>query len=473
MRSKSLPADPCTLSAQELARLYREKRLSPVDAVAACLERVARYNPTLNAFVLLNAEAALQAAAQAAAGFARGDAMPPLAGIPVSVKDNIETAGLRSTMGSPLFRDYVPEQDSGVAAALRRSGAIILGKTNTSAFGWAGVTDNLLFGPTRNPWNPALTPGGSSGGAAVATATGMVPISLGTDGGGSLRAPAAFTGMIGFKPSHGRLPDSPAHPHWLIQHYGPVARTVADVALFLDAVAGPDPADPHSLPRYNGSYLADLQNPPEKPRVLFTTQLGWTFDVETEITAACQAIVTELAQSGWAVEQRDLAWSDPAPFANVIQMEGFRQRLAPFMDRTDEIEDGLRAMVETAQALPPHAFYDAYLARNRWCEQPARLFEDIDLLITPTTATLPFEIGRWAPATINGREIPRGGASPFLRAFNLSGNPAISMPIAQTANGLPIGLQIVGPRHADALVLAAASVIEKLRPLKLWTPEAD
>lgn len=225
--------DVCKLPAVELVRSFRTRTLSPVDVVRASLARIERLNPKLNAFVSIAADEALAQAREAEEAYGRGLPTPPLLGVPVSVKDNILTKGLRSTMGSPLYADFVPDEDTGVVARARSAGAIIIGKTNTPAFGWTAITDNLIFGPTRNPWNPDLTPGGSSGGAAVATATGMAPIGIGTDGGGSLRTPGAFTGTIGFKPSHGRIPDTPPHPHWIIQHYGPLARSVADVAAFL------------------------------------------------------------------------------------------------------------------------------------------------------------------------------------------------------------------------------------------------
>jgi Asp-tRNA(Asn)/Glu-tRNA(Gln) amidotransferase A subunit family amidase len=450
------------LSVGQLGALYRTRKLSPVEMVRAALARVERLNPGLNALVLVAAEQALAEAARAEQAYGRGEAVPPLLGVPVTVKDNILTHGMRSTMGSPLFADHVPDADSGVVARARAAGAIIIGKSNTPAFGWTAITDNLLFGPTRNPFDPTLTPGGSSGGGAVATATGMVPIGIGTDGGGSLRTPGAFTGTVGFKPSHGRLPDTPPHPHWIIQHYGPLTRSVADAAAFLDATAGPCAEDPHSLPLPDKPFTAALARPPKALRVLFTTQFGWCGKVDAQIAAACRAVAGRLGELGWQVEERDLHWDDPAPFANVIAMLGLHHRLAPLRHRRADIDDGIQALLETADALPPNAFYEAYLTRNAWCAQPLGLFEEIDLLVTPTTAALPFPVGRFAPATINGEPAAAGEWNPFLRAFNLTGQPAITLPVGKSREGLPIGLQLVGPRFGDALVLAAGAAIEQM-----------
>lgn len=455
----------CDASASEIRALYGRRSVSPREVVEACLARIARLNPGLNAFVTLAAEEAREAARRAEAEMTSDAELPLLHGLPVSVKDNIMTAGIRSTSGSLLFRDHVPEEDSGVVRRVRRAGGIVLGKTNTPAFGWTGTTDNMIFGPTRNPHDPNLTPGGSSGGAAVAAAAGLAPVNIGTDGGGSLRTPAAFTGTVGFKPSHGRIPDVPAHTHWVIQHYGPVARTVADAALVLQATAGPDPRDPHSLPAEGADYVAAASGPaPDGLRVLFTTQLGWTEIVDPEIEATCREAARSLSGLGWNVVERDLAWPDPAPFANVLGGVGLAHRLRDVAHRRDEIEPGILAIIDAAAELPRHAFYEAHLARNAWCAHAHSLFEAFDLLVTPTTASLPFPVGQLSPATIADREVSPRAWSPFLRAFNLTGQPAISLPAERSRSGLPIGLQLVGPRHADRLVLAAAAAFERLRP---------
>lgn len=378
--------------------------------------------------------------------------------------------GMRSTSGSRLFANHIPTEDSGVAASVRAAGGIIIGKTNTPAFGWTGVTDNMIFGPTPNPYDLRLTAGGSSGGASVSAATGMAPVNIGTDGGGSLRLPAAFTGTVGFKPSHGRIPDVPPHTHWLVQHYGPVTRSVVDAALILHAVATYSPLDPHSLPRGGIDYQSAVAQPPHRPKVLFTTQLGWIGGLDDEIAATCREAAFAMREVGWQVEERDLAWPDPAPFGDIISGVGLASRVGPFRDRRDDIEPGILAILERVDKLPPHAFYDAYVERNRWCAYPLSLFEDFDLLITPAAASLPFALGQTAPATINGGPLPSSGWSPYLRSFNLTGQPAISLPAGRSKSGLPIGLQMVARRFADDVLLSAAAAFERLRPWPRWTP---
>jgi Asp-tRNA(Asn)/Glu-tRNA(Gln) amidotransferase A subunit family amidase len=453
--------DVCLLGATEIHGLYSKRAISPVEVVEAFLQRIARINPATNAMVTLASEHALAEARHAEQSMMREETLLPLQGIPFSVKDNIFTKGIRTTSGSLLFRDHVPAEDSGVVAAMKRSGAIVLGKTNTPAFGWTGTTDNKVFGPTRNPFDLALTPGGSSGGAAVAAATAMAPAHIGTDGGGSLRTPAAFTGTVGFKPSHGRVPDVPPHTHWLFQHYGPIARSVDDIRLIYGAIAGPDPRDPHSLPAGADASPAAARR---KPRLLFTTQPGFADTIDPEIAAICRSAARAFGELGWEVSEGELDWPNPAPFANVIAGFGLWSRLRGYEDRTDEIEDGILAIIDSVRSLPNTAFYDAYFARNAWCGKVFELFETIDLLLTPTVACVPFAIGRPYPPEINGKPGSPSTWSPYLRAFNITGQPAISVPAGYTKAGLPVGLQIVGARFCDSAVIDAAAVFERIRP---------
>lgn len=458
-----MPDDVCLLEATALRGLYEKKAISPVEVTEAYLRRIERINPATNAVVTIAAEHALAGAKAAERTMMSGERLPDLHGLPFLAKDNILTKGIRTTSGSLLFKDFVPAEDSGVVAAMKRSGAFLLGKTNTPAFGWTGTTDNKVFGPTRNPYDLTLTPGGSSGGAAVAAATAMAALNIGTDGGGSLRIPSAFTGTVGFKPSHGRVPDTPPHTHWLFQHYGPIARSVADIRLVFDAIAGPVPQDPHSLPRTGAS-----PNPAvaaaRKPRVLFTTQLGFTETVDSEVASICRDAAFAFREIGWDVAERELDWSNPAPFANVIAGFGLWARIRDFEARADEIEHGILTIVETVKSLPNTAFYDAYFARNTWCGSVFELFENIDLLLTPTTACPPFAIGQYYPSQINGKACSPSSWSPFLRAFNITGQPAISVPAGMTKAGLPVGFQIVGGRFCDHQVLDAAATFERIRP---------
>ena len=237
------------LSIREIARAYRLGKLSPVEVMDAHLARINGLNPRLRAFVTITEERAREDARAAEWKFRRSpDEAPPLCGIPFSVKDTLATGGVRTTFGSRLFADFVPDEDCAAVAAVKRAGGILLGKTNTPTLGWTAITHNKLFGATANPWNQSFTAGGSSGGAAVAALAGLSPINIGTDGGGSLRVPASFTGTVGFKPSYGRVPNYPTGPNWGLQHIGPIGRTTDDVAIVLDALAVADDRDPYSLP---------------------------------------------------------------------------------------------------------------------------------------------------------------------------------------------------------------------------------
>jgi aspartyl-tRNA(Asn)/glutamyl-tRNA(Gln) amidotransferase subunit A len=454
----------CQTDACGIRELYSARKVSPVEVTDAFLRRIAKINPVLNSFVCVSSDNARAAAKRAEQQQMDGSPTPLLHGLPFSVKDNIMTEGIPSTSGSPLFKDHVPTEDWGVVASLKRAGAFVIGKTNTPAFGWTGTTDNKLFGPTPNPYDARLTAGGSSGGAAVAAATHLAPINIGTDGGGSLRTPAAFTGTVGFKPSHGRIADVPPHTHWSLQHYGPIARSVRDIALILEAAAGPHPRDPHSLPAETINYRSLLDRAPEKKRVLFTTQLGFTAAVDPVIAALCRNAANACRELGWDVVEHDLAWPDPAPFANILSAAGLWSRLRNHGHKVDDIEPGILSILEFARSLPPHAFYEAYAERNLWCAHAHQLFETIDILMTPTTAAPPFELGRLFPDTIDGKPARPSDWSPYLRSFNITGQPAISVPVGTTKTGLPVGMQMVGGRFGDAQLLAVAAAFERLRP---------
>jgi aspartyl-tRNA(Asn)/glutamyl-tRNA(Gln) amidotransferase subunit A len=452
------------LSVGEIARLYRRRELSPVAVVDAFLSRIERLNPKLNAFVLTAAAEARAAAHNAEQAFARGTDLPVLYGLPFSVKDNIPTAGVRTTSGSPLFRDFVPKEDAAVVARLKSQGGILLGKTNTPAFGWIGATHNKLFGATPNPWDPTVTCGGSSGGAGVAATTGLSPVNIGTDGGGSLRTPAGFTGTVGFKPSYGRVPNYPTGNNWSLQHLGTIARTVTDVATIFNALAGPDSRDPYSLPSTGEDFAAAPVQTLKPLRVVYAEDLGFCEAIDPEIAALCRNAATSLRELGWTVEEKKLSWPSPVEAWRILFAAGISYRLKDFPDRRHDIEDGLLSLMDEMKVASGDLYLRACLERNQWWEHPRRLFETCDLLITPTSACPPFTLGQDTAGTVAGKPISFYGWSPYTRPFNMTGQPAISVPAGRTKAGLPVGIQIVGQRFGDALVLAAAGAYERLRP---------
>lgn len=456
--------DICYMSAVELAAAIRAKSISPVEVVTTVLERIERLNPKLNAICTLTAESALQAARETEAKLMRGDALGPLGGVPISIKDLLPTKGVRATSGSKLFENNVAAADAPTVERVRRAGAILLGQSNTPEFGWKGVTDNRVFGITRNPWNTELTPGGSSGGASAAVAAGFGPIALGTDGGGSLRIPASFTETVGYKASFGRVPNFPATGVDSLRHTGPIARTTADIALVLDVIAGPDERDPNSLPEAPREYLARLDEGIRGLRVAYSADLGYAW-VDPEVAALCADAASHLAQSGANVEVLDLKWRDSYDCWTTFFYGGIGARVAEgFAEKKTHLDPGLVPVAERGLKLSAVDYVNGLVERNNLWQMIRPTFEQYDLLVTPTVAVPPFAVGRNRPEVPPGVDAAELRWSPFTYPFNLTGQPAVSVPCGRTKAGLPVGLQIVGRRFADDTVLRAARAWEKIQP---------
>lgn len=450
---------------RQIAQLYRKRSLSPVEVLDACLARIGSLNPTLNAFVTLAEESARTAAREAEQRLVHSENLPPLFGIPFSVKDTLPTAGVRTTFGSRLFAEFLPDEDAAAVAAVKRAGGILVGKTNSPTLGWIGATHNMVFGATRNPWKAGYSAGGSSGGAAVAAAACLTPVNIGTDGGGSLRIPASFTNTVGFKPSYGRVPNYPTGPNWGLQHIGPIARTVEDAAIALDALSAPDDRDPYSLPPGEQSFGQSVNAPTGTQRILFAPDLGYAESVDPEVVAICRDAATALRALGHEVSEGNPGWSSPMEQWRMLFIAGIAARLGSFVkDRGDDIEEKLLEFIAEAQAMAPDTYYRAWIAKNEWWQEARRTFEQYDLLVTPTVACPPFAINKDSPGAIAGKKISFYGWTPFSAPFNMTGQPAISVPAGLTSAGLPVGLQIVGRRFADARVLAVAAAYERVRP---------
>ena len=454
----------CWMTATDLAATIARKKVSPVEVVEALLERIEAQR-RLNAYVTLDAEGARRAARAAERELSRRrPRLGPLHGVPFSVKDLVPTKGVRTTFGTPLFRDNVPAEDAPIVARLKAAGAIMLGKTNTPTFGWIGITDNLLFGATRNPWDLERTPNGSSGGAAAAVAAGLGPLAVGTDGGGSIRKPAAFCGIFGHKPSHGRIP---VHPHgttWSVSVVGPMTRTVRDAALMMNVCAGPDERDPTSLPADGVDYVKALRGGVQGLRVAYSDSLGYLPAVEREIREITARAARAFRELGCRVEAVNPRWPSAWSIQRAIFIGGIGARLAPFRHRKDEIDPPLLPIIEEAVATPATAYVQAWMDRLAWSQRPRALFEKYDLLLTPTTTTAPFPLGILYPTEIEGTPVDREPSAGFTYPFNLTGQPAASVPCGVTTAGLPVGLQIVGRRFDDATVLRAAAAFESARP---------
>jgi aspartyl-tRNA(Asn)/glutamyl-tRNA(Gln) amidotransferase subunit A len=459
----SMSDDIALMSANRLAKLYRSGELSPVEATQAALDRIERYNGVLSAFNLVAAESALAAAAEAEERWRLGAPRGPLDGVPVSVKDILLTKGWPTLRGSKaIARDQAWQEDAPAVARLREHGAVLLGKTTTPEFGWKGVTDSPLDGITRNPWNPATTPGGSSGGAAAALAAGMGALALGTDGGGSVRIPAGFTGVVGMKATFGRVPAYPLSPFGTLANIGPMTRSVTDAALLLNVMCEPDPRDAYSLPYDGADYLHGLDEGVEGLKIAYSATLGG-HPVDAEIATLVSKAVDTLAGLGAEIVE---ATPDFPGAEEVFRMHWYAG-VANLLQRFDEraqapMDPGLLEVAAEARGYSLLDYLNAVARREQLIVAANSFHRTYDLLVTPS---LPI------PAFAAGEEVPVGSGltrwpawTPFSYPFNLTQQPAISVPCGLTAEGLPAGLQIVGPRFADALVLRAARAFEKAAP---------
>ncbi len=456
--------DIALFSATELLRLYRRKQLSPVEATRAALERIDRYNSTLNAYCLVDGESAIAAARAAEGRWHKGEPKGLLDGVPASIKDVVLTKGWPTLRGSrTVSRDQPWDEDAPSVARLRAHGAVLLGKTTTPEFGWKGVTDSPLTGVTRNPWNPALTPGGSSGGAAAAVATGMGALAIGTDGGGSIRIPAGFTGVFGIKPSFGRVPAAPLSPFGTVSHVGPLTRTVADAALMLTVIAEPDVRDWHALPYDGRDYRVGLDGGVRGLRIAFSENLGYV-SVDAEVAAIVSNAVNVFVDMGAQVELLDPGFANPSDTFSKLWFAGAANLTRSLSAEQRAVLDPGLAEIAAEGADISLMDYLAAINQRGALGQSMNLFhERYDLLLMPT---LPI------PAFAAGQETPMPGGrwmdwTPFTYPFNLTQQPAASIPCGRTQSGLPVGLQIVGPRYDDALVLRASRAFETLRPLSL------
>jgi len=452
-------------SACEIAELVRTKKLSPVEVIEAALARIDKLNPALNAFCLVAAEQARAAAREAEIAVTKGEPLGPLHGVPVSVKDVVFTRGLTTTGGSRLFADHVPNEDAIAVGRLRAAGAVVLGKTNTSEFGHKAVTENPLFGVTRNPWSPALTPGGSSGGASAAVAAGMGPLALGTDAGGSIRIPAAFCGVYGLKPSYGRVPHRGGFPGFEhVSHVGPIARTVRDAALMLDVIAGGDDRDRESLPRETVSYLEACEGDVKDLHVAWTADLGYA-RVDSRVAEICGDAAAEFESLGCHVEVVNPGWEDLEGLFSTMIAAQFYAGWSDHLPEAEALLDPtLVKFIRRGGTVTAREYVLALTRVEAYWREVQAFLERFDLLLMPTVAVPPFPAGEAPPREIEGRRVSVLGWMPFTFPFNLTGQPAASVPAGWTADGLPVGLQIVGRRHADATVLAASAALEAARP---------
>ena len=456
-------------SASQIAALLGGRKVSPVEVLQAVLHRYERVNPLINAVVTLDAKGAHDAARASEQRMMRGERLSDLDGVPITIKDNIQVKGLRATWGSELYRDYVPQRDELAVARLRAAGAVIVGKTNTPEFALSGFTDNRLFGPTRNPWQTELTPGGSSGGAVAALAAGIAPIALGTDAGGSIRRPASYAGVVGFRPSTGRIARAYGFPPMAgdFQVIGPAARTVDDVALLFRHLAGPDPID-----------LTSLRAPPPKSgaqrllRIRCVIGMG-NAPIEPEIVNAVREATTLLKSLGHEVVEGEAPYDVGSvdQIWGTLSAAGLARVLTTYAGWREKIHPSLVPVAERGETITGIEYARALDAVTELRRSMAQAFDDYDVLVTPTCAAHPWPIGTPYPKEINGVPVGPRGSALFSTVVNAAALPAISVPVKPRASGIPIGMQLVGRYGTDETLLALAAEFESAQPWATRWPE--
>lgn len=466
---------PLELDLRQLSKALVDRQWTAREVAEASISRIEALDRDLHAFCTLD-ETAIAQAEDIDRRLAAGLPVGPLAGVPVAVKDLICTRGLRTTFGSRLYDDFVPDQDDIVVERLRAADAVIVGKTNGSEFGYGAVGHNHVFPTTRNPWNTALTPGGSSAGSAAAIAARMVPLALGSDGGGSIRIPASLSGIFGMKPSWGRVPlypgcrdeRYPGQSSWeSLEHIGPLSRNAADAALALSVISGPTPYDRHSIPSEASDWALDGMEAMKDVRIAYTHDLGFA-SVDPEVSAVFENTVRQLEKLIGTIDCAYPAVGNTEGLLDtLVALETDRAGLkAMAAEQGIELDGWIGSILERTWSADQ--FTAALLERKRVVNITTKFMADFDFLLTPTTATAAFPVDTYGPAEIAGHALPPSAWVPFSALANFTGQPAASVPIGFTNDGRPIGLQIMGRHLDDRGVLSLSAIVEKLFPNNRW-----
>jgi aspartyl-tRNA(Asn)/glutamyl-tRNA(Gln) amidotransferase subunit A len=463
---KAVKSNKISLSAYEMAGYIRSGDASPVDFVQQSLSSIETHNRAINAFSEIYADESLELAKTREDEALRGQIRSPLHGIPIAIKDLFQTRGRRTSRGSRVFADAVGYEDAPVVQRLHDAGAICVGKTTTTEFGWSAASTSPLFGPTRNPWNTELTSGGSSSGSGAAVAARMVPIALGSDGGGSVRIPAAFCGIFAMKATLGRVPVYPWSATETLSHAGPMTHNVIDSALAFDILKGPDWRDHGCLPHESQQYTDVINVSLAGKRIAYAPTL-FNVRVDNQVARAVAAIAGLIeAELGVTVEEFIPNWSDPLNTFETIWTAGRGTAYGELVkDHLDQLDPGFANLIRSAQSISLKEYIAAMRDRATFSQGVQQFFENWDYLILPTVPILPFGAEQTGPSIIGDEGlVPWARWTPFSYPFNLTGNPAASIPCGWSREGLPIGLQIIGPRFKDAEVLSLCSAIERLQP---------
>jgi len=482
--------DICFMSAWKMKEKIIKQELTSEELTETIIERIEKINPIINAYCTTTFDIARDLAKKADTVVKKGEKLGLLHGIPTSIKDNVNVKGIRTTCGCKAFENYIAKEDDIAVKRLKEAGVVILGKTNMPAFGYKGVTDNLIFGETKNPWHLERTPGGSTGGGAAATASGLSPLTQGSDGGGSIRIPSSFCGLYGIKPTFGRIPQTSMKIEGNMGTYvqkGPLVRYVKDAALMLDALVGADDIDRYSIPKPNYSFYDALEEKPKKLKIGYAIDLGNLEIIHSEVEKAVLNAVKIFEQFNWSVEKSNinllstgqtlrgnvdienygLTWS-------ILWIYGLGYFLKPIIEKFgDVLDQDLVQMAQEGFQLTSEDIYRAEIQREIIYDNVCRHFKEFDILITPTMACPAFELGVSSPPKIEGKKVSSGAFSPYTHPFNMSGHPAASIPCGWSKEGLPIGMQIVGKRFDEVTILQVSKAFEEIAPWQDKKPKFD
>ncbi|KKN20078.1 hypothetical protein LCGC14_0939290 [marine sediment metagenome] len=456
----------CFLPAYEMKQKIEDQEITSQEITEIIIERIEKINPIINAFCTPTFDLAREMAKKADERVQNNEKISILNGIPTSIKDLVPVKGVRTTYGSKIYENNIPNEDAIVVKRLRKAGCVILGKTNTPEFGFKGVTDNLIFGSTLNPWDLEKTSGGSSGGAGAAVVSGISPLAQGSDGGGSIRHPACFCGIYGLKPTFGRVPIYPTSEiNLALSVIGPLTRYVSDAALMLDAMKGPFEGDRFSLPRDNILYSEHINEKPNKLKIGYTLNLGYAKVVDSEMEKAVIKSVQKFESLGWDVEEVKFKEFDPSLAFSTHWLVAFGYVFEPYLKEWgDKIDPLLKTWVEAGLRFPASSLPLAMKTRSEFYEAMYNAFKFYDIIVTPTTAIPAFDLGSAAPSEINGVAVSPTGWQAFTFPFNFTGHPAASIPCGMTSDNLPLGMQIVSKRFEELLVLQVSKAFEEIAP---------
>ncbi len=469
------------IPAWEMKEKIIKQELTSEELTETIIERIEKINPIINAYCSTTFDLARDLAKKADTAIKKGEKLGLLHGIPTSIKDNVDVKGIRTTCGCKAFENYISTEDDIAVKRLKEAGVVILGKTNMPAFGYKGVTDNLIFGATKNPWHLERTPGGSTGGGAAATASGLSPLTQGSDGGGSIRIPSSFCGLYGIKPTFGRIPQKSMKIEGNMGTYvqkGPLVRHVKDAALFLDALVGADDIDRYSIPKPNYSFYDAIEEKPKKLKIGYAIDLGNLEVIHSEVEKSVLNAVKKFEEFNWSVEKSNInllsighTIRGNVSIGNygltwyTIWTYGIGYFLKPIIEEFGSVMDQeLVQMAQNGFQLTAENIYMAEIQREIIYDNVCRHFKEFDILITPTMACPAFELGVSSPTKIDGKEVSPGAYSPYTHPFNMSGHPAASIPCGWSKDGLPIGMQIVGKRFDEITVLQVSKAFEDVAP---------